>query len=112
MKAATISASNHQQIRSITMHPFVSRAMLEENASEGARALIKIRRFNAQRAATIRNMREEIESSGRSLAHPRQNQHKVRLDLLRVAYGDPLVPADLRQIIGTFLPEVNPRAQG
>lgn len=112
MKTATVSASNHQQIRAVTMHAFVSRAMLEDNPSEGANALIKIRRFNAQRAATIRNMREEIDANGRSLAHPRQNQHKVRLELLRAAYRDDAIPSDLRQIIGTFLPEVNPHAQG
>lgn len=115
MTTATVTASNHQQIRAVTMHPFVSGANRftgEQLNSGGRAALLKIRRFNSQRARTIQNMKEEIEASGRSLAHPRQNQHKVRLELLRVAYRDPLVPSDLREIIGSFLPEVNPHAQG
>jgi hypothetical protein len=57
-------------------------------------------------------MAEEVEAYGGTDARPRQNQHKVRLDLLRVAYADSKVPTDLREIVGSFLPEVNPLAQG
>lgn len=115
MKTATITASNHTAIRAVTMHPFVSGAKRftdEQLESEGRYALLKIRGFNSRVAATRRNMAEEVEFCGGTDARPRQNQHKVRLDLLRTAYNDPKVPSDLREIVGSFLPEINPRAQG
>ncbi len=115
MKTATITASDHEQIRAVTMHPFVSGAKRfteEQLSSDGRVALLKIRAFNSRAAATRRNMREEVETLGSTLARPRQNQHKVRLDLLRLAYADPNVPEDLREIVGSFLPEINPHAQG
>ena len=112
---AAVTASNHQQIRSVTMHPFVSGAKRfteEQLDSEGRYALLKIRGFNSRVAATRRNMAEEAEFCGGTDARPRQNQHRVRLDLLRTAYNDPKVPTNLREIVGSFLPEVNPLAQG
>ena len=115
MKTATVTASNHQQIRAVTMHPFVSGAKQFTNVqlnSEGRRALLRIRDFNSHVAATRRNMAEEVEAFGYTDARPRQNQHKVRLDLLRIAYNDPRVPGDLHETIGAFLPEINPQAQG
>jgi hypothetical protein len=114
-KTATITASNHIAIRTVTMHPFVSGAKRfteDELNSNGRKALLKIRNFNSRRAANIRNTAEEIEAYGWSDTRPPQNQHKVRLDLLRVAFNDPKVPADLREIVGSFLPEINPNAQG
>jgi hypothetical protein len=110
-----VSASDRLAIRNITMHPFVSGAKRfsdNELDSDGRRALLKIRGFNSHVAATRRNMAEEIEAYGVTDARPRQNQHKVRLDLLRVAFSDPKVPADLHEIVGRFLPEINPSAQG
>jgi hypothetical protein len=115
MKTAIITASSHQQIRKVTMHPFVSGAKRftdEQLDSDGRRALLTIRQFCSRAAATRRNMGEEVENIGHTTARPRQNQHKVRLDLLRRAYNDPNVPDDLRQIVGSFLPEINPLAQG
>jgi hypothetical protein len=115
MKTATITASNHAAIRSVTMHPFVSGAKRftdDQLDSDGRRALLKIRNFNSRVAATRRNMAEEVEAYGSTDARPRQNQHKVRLDLLRIAYSDSKVPIDLREMVGSFLPEVNPNAQG
>ncbi len=115
MKTAIITASNHTAIRAVTMHPFVSGAKRytdDQLDSDGRRALLKIRGFNSRVAATIRNMAEEVDAYGGTDVRPCRNQHKVRLDLLRVAYADSKVPTDLREIVGSFLPEVNPLAQG
>jgi len=116
MKTATTTASNHTAIRTVTMHPFVSGAKRftdDQLDSAGRRALLTIRGFNSRVAATRRNMAEDVAASGfTDSGRPRQNQHKVHLDLLRVAYNDPKVPADLREIVGSFLPEINPKEQG
>lgn len=112
---AKITAHDPIAIRVVTMHPFVSGAKRYDETDlqcEGRKALLKIRSFCSRAARQRKNMAEDAAYGIANYDQPMHDNLKARLGMLRVAYADPVVPADLHEIIGRFLPEVNPEAQG
>jgi hypothetical protein len=99
----------NQELRSILMHPAVSRAMYGLEQASGLAPLVRLRRSRRDVKAAARNMREEMAvygrrdadayGKGRIVALPPMPSGEKRL---REALAGEL-PGDLRAMIADFL---------